>query len=318
MRHIAILTYDGFSTFEFGCAIELFLLARPDIPKWYTGQVVTFASSPLRATGGISVEAIHIRDLHTFDMLIIPSWPTTTNTLLTDTQKNSIYQFVRQGHRVISFCSGAFLLAELGLLDGRRAITHWQYEEIFKQRFPNVHYVDNVLYLYDNNLGCSAGSAAAIDLGMEVIRQDFGYEVANKVARRMVMPPHRTGGQSQFVGTPVNKNPSSFAKTLDWATQQLSNDVTVEDMATKANMSRRSFDRHFRNALDMSPLQWLVQQKLKCAQQLLESSQKPIEIIALESGFKNALTLRHNFNKCLGITPTQYRQQFSFNASKQK
>ena len=315
MYKVAILAFDGVATFELGCAVELFALSRPEIDNWYTGQVVTFDDRPINATGGFILDAPLVYNLREFDMLVVPSWPLSDAPLSLDLEM-AIMEFVAQKKRIVSFCSGAFLLGELGLLNGKQATTHWLYAEEFKARFPDTEYVDDVLYVYDGRLGCSAGSAAGIDLGLEIIRKDFSFETANLVARRLVMPPHRSGGQSQFVETPMDKRPSAFAESLDWAIKNLAVSLKVEDLADRANMSRRSFDRHFRQKLNMSPLEWLSQQKLKRAQQLLESTHDSIEMIAHKSGFNNALTLRHNFHKTLSISPTQYRQQFGNKSKK--
>jgi AraC family transcriptional activator FtrA len=211
----------------------------------------------------------------------------------------------------VSFCSGAFLLAELGLLDGRKATTHWRYAEFFKARFPSVHYVDDVLYVYDGKIGCSAGSAAALDLGIEIIRQDFGYKIANQVARRLVLSAHRQGGQSQFVETPVLQSPGQFAKALDWALKHLSEAIDVNNMAERANMSRRTFDRKFRSSLNQSPKEWLTTQRLNLAKELLEMETANVEKVASLCGFESAITFRHHFRKNIGVSPGQYRKQFN-------
>ncbi len=309
MYRVAILAYDGLATFELGCAIELFALPRPEIDDWYSCEVVSFDEGPLSATGGITIQARPIQDLERYNMLIVPSWPIDADPVSLALAA-SITKFVLDRKRILSFCSGAFLLGELGLLNGRKATTHWRYAEEFKSRFPQTEYVDDVLYVYDGKIGCSAGSAAAIDLGMEVIRSDFDFETANAVARRLVMPPQRAGGQSQFVETPIGRRPSAFAESLDWAIKHLNENVSVNDLASQANMSRRTFDRHFRKALDLSPLEWLANQRIQLAQQLLETTQESIEVIAIKVGFNNALTLRHNFKKHLGISPGDYRKQF--------
>jgi AraC family transcriptional activator FtrA len=212
---------------------------------------------------------------------------------------------------MVSFCSGAFLLAELGVLEARQATTHWRYAEQFKQRFHNIQFLDDVLYVYDGKIGCSAGSASAIDLGLEIIRQDFGYQIANKVARRLVVSAHRLGGQSQFVETPILAVPNQFSAAIDWASNHLNDDIGVNEMASRANMSRRTFDRKFRSSFNLSPKVWLTQQRLEKAKQLLEIGAHSVEKIAELSGFDNAITMRHHFRKCLSISPMQYRHQFT-------
>jgi AraC family transcriptional activator FtrA len=309
MKRVAILSYDNTALFELGCAVELFGLPRPEIPHWYSAEVVSFESGPLQATSGLQILPRQVASLDAWDMLVIPSWPTQGEAVPARLQQEILALHARGG-RLLSFCSGAFLLAAIGLLDGQQATTHWRYAERFRTRFPRVRYAEDVLYVYDGRIGCSAGSAAGIDLGIEVIRGDFGYEVANQVARRLVMAAHRSGGQAQFVETPVLRKPDQFAAALDWATQNLDKPLAVDALAARANMARRSFDRHFRASLKLTPGQWLIQQRLLLARQLLESGTLPMERIAEKSGFANAVTMRHHFRQVLGLSPSQFRMQF--------
>ncbi|TNF24017.1 MAG: helix-turn-helix domain-containing protein, partial [Vibrionaceae bacterium] len=223
---------------------------------------------------------------------------------------NEVRAFAQAGKRLLTFCSGAFLLAELGILDGRQATTHWRYAEQFKARFAKVDYVDDVLYVWQDPIGCSAGSAAALDLGLAVIRHDFGYKVANQVARRLVMSAHRAGGQSQFVEAPMLEVPNQFAGALDWAQQNLTAPLNVDQLAARANMSRRTFERKFRASFNLSPNEWLIQQKIERAKGLLEETTLPLERLAEQSGFESVVTLRHHFRRLLGVSPKQYQQQF--------
>lgn len=310
MHKVAILTYDHAALFELGCAVELFALPRPEFEEWYDCDVVSFTDGPLSVTGGISISAKKIEDLSPYSTLIIPSWPTNI-TALSGLLADEVKRFHQQGKRILSFCSGAFLPATLGFLDGRKATTHWRYANKFKVRFPKVGYIDDVLYVYESNIGCSAGSASAIDLSLEVIRNDYGYEAANKVARRLVMSAHRNGGQSQFVETPIQPKPNQLSETLDWALLNLDKAIKVQDLATRANMSRRTFDRKFRQTLNISPKEWLITQQLNLARELLERSEQSIEHVAEHSGFDNATTLRHHFRKNLSVSPRQYRNQFA-------
>ena len=309
MKRVAILSYDNTALFELGCAVELFGLPRPEIAPWYSAEVISFEGGPLQATSGLQILPRQVASLDAWDMLVIPSWPT-LGAAVPEPLQQEILALHARGGRLLSFCSGAFLLAAIGLLDGRQATTHWRYAERFRTRFPKVRYAEDVLYVYDGRIGCSAGSAAGIDLGIEVIRGDFGYEVANQVARRLVMAAHRSGGQAQFVETPVLRKPDQFAAALDWATQNLDKPLAVDALAARANMARRSFDRHFRASLKLTPGQWLIQQRLLLARQLLESSALPMELIAAKSGFANAVTMRHHFRQVLGLSPSQFRMQF--------
>ena len=305
---VAILVDEAVALFELGCAVELFALPRPEFSVWYQTEIVSFADHPLKATAGLTVQPKVISSLQKYDRLVIPCWPVGRHApekILT-----AIKEFYQQSGKIISFCSGAFLLAQTGLLDGKEAITHWRYAEQFKKRFPQIEYVEDVLYLCGDKIGCSAGSSAAIDLGIEIIRRDFGFQIANQVARRLVLAAHRDGGQSQFVEAPVPKGNTAFSSTLDWAVQNIEQKFDVNQLADKASMTRRTFDRHFRKILNMSPKEWLILQQLERAKSLLEISQQNIDQIAYRSGFETAMSLRHNFRKHLRISPTAYRIQF--------
>jgi AraC family transcriptional activator FtrA len=310
MYKVAILTYDQVSFFELACAVELFGLPRPEFNDWYQCEVVSFSREWLNATAGIKLIGKWVKTLDKFDMLVIPSWPTEASYVSALTA-DEIVKFYAAEKRIISFCSGAFLLAELGLLDGSKATTHWRYAELFKRRFPKVRYSGEVLYVYDGRIGCSAGSSAAIDLGLEVIRRDFGYRVANKVARRLVLSAHRKGGQTQFAEAPVPEMGTPFAMALDWARQNMGDPIDMFSFAQKANMSRRTFDRKFRANLGLSPKAWLTHQRLNFARELLENHEYSVEEVAELSGFVTAATMRHHFRKEFGISPSLHREKFN-------
>ncbi len=309
MTNVAILAVADGALFELGCAVELFGLHRPEFENWYRCQVVTFDDGALGYTSGISLNAKRISNLRQFDMLVVPSW----NPVQAPQDKqmvNALLKFHQAGKRIISFCSGAFLLGYLGILDNREATTHWRYANRFKQLFPNTSYLDDVLYVYDGRIGCSAGSAAGLDLGIEVIREDFGYQLANQVARRLVLAAHRDGGQSQFVETPVLKSPAKFSQALDWGINNLPTIANVQSMADKARMSRRSFDRKFRAAFGMSANDWLIEQRLLLAKSLLEDSAESMDRVSEASGFGSTITMRYHFKRKFGISPQQFRRQF--------
>lgn len=310
MIRVAILIYDGVPAFELGCATEIFALERPEFSYWYQTEIVTFDEGTLVSTGGMQVSAKHIEQLSDYDMLVIPGWNTNSRKVKLSFAEQ-VVEFYEKGKRLISFCSGAFLLAQLGLLNGKQATTHWRYADKFRERFPEVEYVDNVLYTQHDTVFCSAGSAAGLDLGIELVRQDFGHDIANQVARRLVISPHRQGGQAQYVETPVMPESNAFSSTLDWALNNLDKTLIVDDLAKQASMSRRSFDRHFRASLGMSPKAWLNQQRIQQAKKILETDKVSMEQLARKVGFDNAITLRFNFNKYVGVSPSQYQNQFS-------
>jgi AraC family transcriptional activator FtrA len=310
MKKVAILSYDGSALFELGCAVELFGLQRTEFENWYSTDVVTFDSGLLSSTCGVNLGVKKVSSLEPYTMLVVPSWPTEKQPI-DPLLAQQIGLFQQQSKTIISFCSGAFLLAELGVLDKRNATTHWRYAERFKQRFEQLSYIDDVLYVFEQNIGCSAGSAAAIDLGIEVIRRDFGSNIASQVARRLVMAPHRKGGQSQYVETPLLQSSTEFAAALNWALSNLASEIIISDLATRSHMSRRTFDRRFRSTHGCSAKEWLITQRLNLAKATLEHKQLSIERVAQASGFENANVLRHHFRKNLGVSPRQYRDQFS-------
>lgn len=310
MHKIAILLGPSVATFELGCASELFALSRPEYPDWYHTDLISFHPGPLMATGGLQLLVPQVQDLTPYNTILIPNWSVSEPEPPKELQAQLLAAYQR-GVRLISFCSGAFLLAELGLLSGKAATTHWRYAEEFQRRYPDSRYQHNVLYCFDGQIGCSAGSAAALDLGLAIIRRDFGFEIANQVAKRAVISAHREGGQAQFVALPLQKKTNLLSATMDWALLNLNKPLAIEQLADKAGMSRRSFDRHFKASTGLSPLQWLLQQRLQLVQHYLEQGQHSIEQISDLTGFGSSLNLRQQFQKQLGISPRQYQRQFS-------
>ncbi|NVK55111.1 MAG: helix-turn-helix domain-containing protein [Alteromonadaceae bacterium] len=313
---VTILVLEKLSLFELACAVELFALPREELSDWYETSIVSLNSRIFDGLCGSQFICEQRDKLPACDLIVIPSFPVSSQHV-DENVKREVLAHVNAGGRVISFCSGSFLLAELGLLNKREATTHWKYAEAFQQRFPHINYREDILYTYDGTIGCSAGSAAGIDLGIEVIRQDYGHNIANSVARRLVLPAHRSGGQAQFVEKPLLTTKSMLSSTLDWAVVNLTSNLTIKDIADKANMTRRTFDRHFKKHYNMTPLDWLLQRKLDIAKTLLESTHHSIENIAEQSGFESAVTLRHNFKKYLSISPRDYRARFKSNIKAQ-
>ena len=307
---VAIFVYDKLCPFEFGCATELFSLPRPEFNSWYETNIVTFKNHSPQVPYGLSFNSKQVSNFDKFDTVIIPGWSSEIMEL-DDSVIKALQRFHKQGKRLVSFCSGAFMLAQAGLLTFKQATTHWRYADEFKSRFPQANFANDVLFTFNDNIACSAGSAAALDLGLEIIRQDFGALIANKVARRLVISAHRQGGQAQYVETPVATRHESFTEVIDWAILNLHQGLTVERLAEKANMTRRTFDRQFHKKMGMTAKSWLIQQQLHIAKGLLETRQTSIDEIALKTGFGSALNLRHHFSKTLGITPTKYRNQFN-------
>ena len=219
---------------------------------------------------------------------------------------------IERGARIASLCSGAFTLAEAGLLDGRRATTHWMYTDAFRARFPLVELDPSVLYVGGDGIYTSAGTAAGIDLCLHLVRLDHGAEVANIVARRMVVPPHREGGQAQYVDAPVAElgREDPLAAVVTWAMGHLDRDLSVNDLARRAFMAPRTFARRFRASTGATPLQWLLHQRVALAQRLLETTDLPIDAVARQAGFGSTPSLRQHFGRVVGTSPHAYRSRF--------
>jgi transcriptional regulator GlxA family with amidase domain len=216
-----------------------------------------------------------------------------------------------RGARLASICTGAFLLAEAGLLDGRRATTHWAHVDRFLERFPDVDLDPNVLYVEDGTIFTSAGTASGIDLCLHLVRRDLGSDVATAIARRMVVPPHRDGGQAQYVDAPIPRcDIDSLGPLLDWALAHLDQPLTLDDLARQGAMSTRTLVRRFQAATGTTPLQWLLAQRVRRAQHLLEATDEPVERVATLAGFGSAPNLRQHFTRIVGVSPMAYRRTF--------
>jgi transcriptional regulator GlxA family with amidase domain len=304
--------------FELGLATEVFGLDRSElVDPWYEFRLVAATGGPIRVSdGGYTIATPwRLPDLAAADTIVVPAWKVDQET--PEGLVEALRAAHRRGARLLSVCSGAFLLAECGLLDGRPATTHWMYTDELARRFPAVEVDPDVLYVdAGNGIFTSAGTAAGIDLLLHVVRLDHGAEVANAVARRMVVAAQRHGGQSQFVAVPVPDEPDddTLAPTLDWALEHLDEPLSVEDLARRALMSPRTFARRFRLATGTTPLQWLLRQRIALAQRLLETTGLPVEVIASRCGFGSATALRIHFRRGTGTTPVHYRRMFRADA----
>ncbi|PWC87770.1 transcriptional regulator [Azospirillum sp. TSH100] len=307
------LAYDGLCTFEFGVAVEVFGLPRPELgPDWYRFAVAALDPGPLRAMGGIRVEADGGLDLlDQADIIVIPGWRGATEPV-PDALIAALRQAASRGACLLSICSGAFVLAAAGLLNGRQATTHWRYATMLADLYPDIQVVPDVLYVDEGNIMTSAGSAAGIDLCLHLVRRDFGPEAANSVARRLVVQPHREGGQAQFIEAPVPiaREGARLAPLLDHLRDSLAEDHSLSSMASKAGMSLRTFLRRFQAMTGTTPGEWLLTERLSRVRELLECSSLPVEEVATLTGFGSAATLRHHFRQRLGLSPASYRARF--------
>jgi AraC family transcriptional activator FtrA len=244
------------------------------------------------------------------DTIVIPGWRGAEERPSRDVT-DALLKAHRRGARLVSICSGVFVLAATGLLNGRRATTHWRYAETLRRQYPEIEVDPDVLYVDDGDVLTSAGSAAGIDLCLHIVRQDFGAKVANQVARRLIMPPHREGGQAQFIPRPVpDAERPWLSHLLEWAERRLHEPLTVSRLARAANMSRRTLSRHFAAATGSSPAHWVTGLRIAQARDLLETTARPIERIAVECGFSSSALLRHHFRQRVRMSPGAYRQRF--------
>jgi AraC family transcriptional activator FtrA len=309
---VVALVYDGLCTFEFSIVAEIFGLARPEMGKrWYRFAACAVEPGPLRAHGGLSVQAPQgLKRLDAADLIVVPGWKG-VDAPVPDRLIRRLRSAYLRGARLASICSGAFVLAATGLLDGRRATTHWRYSSALQEAFPLVTVDADVLYVDDGRILTSAGSSAGIDLMLHVVRADFGAQAANSVARRLVTPPHRSGGQTQFIERPMPVvRRHELSALLDRVRAQLADPWPLRRLARAVAMSERTFLRRFADATGCTPVDWLVDLRINAAQQLLESSEIPIEEVARHSGFGSIATLRHHFRRRLGVTPRDYRERF--------
>lgn len=317
-RHRVIaLAYDGLCTFEFGVAVEIFGLPRPEMGEnWYSFAVAAIEEGELRATGGIRVLTEGgLELLATADTIVVPGWRG-AQMPVPETLCAALRAASQRGCRIISICSGVFVLAAAGLLNGRKATTHWRYTPLLRERYPAIDVLEDALYYDEGNVMTSAGSAAGIDLCLHVVRQDFGIEIANRVAQRLVVQPHRDGSQTQHLTRPVARTRESkqLGHLFDFLHQQLAQPHTVASLAQRTGMSPRTFLRRFQESTGTTPQRWILQERLLRAQALLVTSRMSIELIAGHSGFGNAASLRHHFHQQHGISPAMYRKKFTLPA----
>lgn len=310
---IAVLAFEGISPFHLAVPCLVFGEERADlgVPAWPLA-VCAARRGPLRSAAGFTLQATHgLRKLEAADLVIVPSWRDTA-----ERPPQAVLRALQRAHargaRIVGLCLGAFVLAEAGLLDGRPATTHWAWCDEFAQRFPQVRLDPDVLYVDDGDIVTSAGTAAGLDCCLHLLRQWVGAERANRVARRLVIAPHRAGGQAQFVEAPLPASPRGgrLPALLEWIEAHLAQPLSVDMLAARMAMSRRHFTRRFRESTGSTVWQWLLQRRLARARVLLEASELGIEAVAAEAGFGSAVALRKAFVAVLGGPPSSYRAAF--------
>ncbi|WP_370939200.1 helix-turn-helix domain-containing protein [Amycolatopsis sp. cg13] len=315
MRTVAVALVDDMPLFELAIAAEVFGPSRTDLADpWYELRFCA-AKPETRTEFGFRHHASHGLDtLKDADTVLVPALPyacVQTGQPIPVNLVSAIRDAAEAGARIVSLCTGAFALAAAGLLDGRRAATHWMYAATLGMLHPQVQVDASVLYVDDGQVLTSAGRSAGIDLCLYVVRSDLGAHVANEVARRMVLPAHRGGGQAQYVSATVPEtDDAGLGPVLHWATRHLDQPLTVEQLARQAGVSPRTFVRRFREATGTTPLQWLLDQRVLHARNLLESTDLPIGLVGERSGLGSAANLRRHFTLRLGTAPTDYRRAF--------
>ncbi|CAB3762018.1 transcriptional regulator FtrA [Paraburkholderia humisilvae] len=312
-HRVVAVAYDRLCTFEFGCVTELFALERPELGvDWYRFSVCAIERGPLRAAGGITVSAPHtLAMLDRADTIIIPGWRDPDELPPAALLKKLRAAYAR-GARLCSICSGVFVLAAAGIVDDRTVTTHWRYADRLQQRYPALRVQPDALYVDEGQILTSAGSAAGLDMLLHLVRRDYGSAVANRVAQRLVVPPHREGGQAQFVPRPMPRDGSSrLAKLMDWVRQHPALPHSVESLAAKASMSSRTLQRQFRDATAMGPYEWVVRERVAIARDLLESRPDlPIARVVELAGFGSEESMRRHFRRVTRTSPTAYRKKF--------
>ena len=309
------LIYDGLCTFEFALAQEAFGLARPELGAgWYRYRTTPIEKGVLRAAGGLTLVAQgHTNGFEKADLVIVPGWRGSEAAVPEATLRALVKAHAR-GARLASLCSGVFVLAATGLLDGKRVTTHWRYADALARKFPAIEVDPDVLYVDNGSLLTAAGTAAGIDLCLHIIRNDFGHDAANSVARRMVVAPHRDGGQAQFINAPVPKpHESTRMGTLLAALQlSLAKPHSIASLAERSGMSARTFQRRFTDMTGLAPLEWLTRARVSEARRLLEANPRiPLDVVAEKVGLGSAINLRHHFKSHLHLSPRAYRERFA-------
>ena len=314
-RRVVAIAYDGLCAFEFGIAAELFGLSRPELGvSWYEFRVVSVDSGPIRMVGGLTVQASNdLRHVRAAGTIVIPGWkdkdvPPPTSLL------SAIRSAHHKGARIVSICSGVYVLAATGLLDGGPATTHWRYTDHLAEKYPTIDVRPNVLFVDNGQTLTSAGSAAGIDLCLHLIGRDHGASIAATVARRLVVSPQREGGQAQFIRsapTPRDTEDRRIAKVMAWIEAHLDEPISIDALAALATMSQRTFARHFLGATGTSPMAWVLMIRLRRAQRLLETTTVGLPDVAKMSGFSSVQTMRHHFRRELRTSPSRYRATFA-------
>lgn len=314
LKNVAAVLLDGVHPFELGVVCEVFGLDRGDEGLPVYDFAVVSAEGPLLSThAGFSLAvSCDLDRLEEADLIAVPAGDSYTGREFPPELLGALNRAVQRGATVLSVCSGVFVLAAAGLLDDRRCAAHWRHAELLGRRYPQIEVEADVLYVDEGGVITSAGTAAGIDACLHLVRKEQGSAVANAIARRMVVPPHREGGQAQYVDRPLPRAQSdTVTVVLSWMERHLDREVTVEELAARAHMSPRTFARRFQQETGTTPYRWLLGQRVLLARELLEGTDHTVDAVALRAGFGNAATMRHHFARWTGTTPQAYRRTFA-------
>lgn len=313
LKSVSTLVLDGLAVFEFGVICEVFGIDRSadGVPNFDFKVCGPVAGEPVRTTIGAHLTPAHdFDDLLGADLVAVPAIASGKKGYPPEALE-VLREAADRGSIILTVCSGVFVVGAAGLLDGRPCTTHWMYADLLAQTYPTARVDRNVLFVDDGNLITSAGTAAGIDACLHLVRRELGSEVTNRIARRMVVPPQRDGGQRQYIEQPIPVRGSErFAPQLDWILANLDKPHTVSTLARRANMSARTFARRFVEETGTTPMQWVTDQRVLYARRMLEESDLDVDRIAERSGFGTATLLRHHFRRIIGVTPTDYRRRF--------
>lgn len=315
LRRVVVIAQEPLAPFEIGVVAEVFGVDRTDdgVPAFDFAVCTEFPERPIAMVAGTTLDIRHGLDAcDGADLVVVPTGP--MDEFPSPAVLDHVRQAVERGAYVLSVCTGAFTLAASGVLQGKRCSTHWRYAEALRAAYPDLEVDTDALYTQDGQVITSAGTAAGIDACLSLVRTELGSEVAARIARRMVVAPHRDGGQRQFIERPVPptcRDGSTMKDLLEWLASNLDKPHTVSSMARRQHMSSRTFARHFTAETGATPHQWITRQRVLAAQQLLESTDASLESVANSVGLTSATLLRHHFAQVVGISPSTYRQRFA-------
>lgn len=308
MHRVVALVRPVQSTFELGCAVEVFGTSRPAVPQHYEFEVCTETPGPVPTSAGYEMSVTRgLSALDSADTVLIPGW-LPVQTPLSARVRRALLRAHARGARLVTICSGVFALAQTGLLDDRSATTHWARADQLRREFPRIRVEPDLLYVDHGDVATSAGAGAGIDLCLHLVRQDHGAAHAALLARHMVLPPHRDGGQTQYAPTPSSLD--ALDGLLEWVDARLESPLSVGDLAAHLNISLRTLARRFADQLCTSPGAWLLSRRIAAARTLLEDTDLPVDAIATRVGLTTAVNLRRRFRDRVGTTPGAYRRAF--------